>query len=69
MKDKRSQERRTSFHSATFFPFQDYSGAIIQSDRRRMPDRRLNNIWLEMVALKPGDALHGWSHKMHRSIK
>jgi hypothetical protein len=69
MKEKRTQERRISFHSAQFFPFQEYSGKIIQGDRRSTPDRRLNNIWLELVTLKPGAILHGWSHKLHRSIK
>ena len=69
MKEKRLQERRISFDSAALFPLQDYSGTIVLSDRRKMPDRRLNNIWLELVTAKPGDVLHGWTHKMHRSIK
>ena len=69
MKEKRTQERRIGFHSDQVFPFQDYSGRIIHGDRRRTPDRRLNNIWLELVTLKPGEILNGWSQKIHRSIK
>jgi hypothetical protein len=68
MNEKRFHERRISFHSATIFPFQDYSGTLIESDRRKMPDRRLNNIWLELVTLKPGEMLDGWNHIVHRNF-
>jgi hypothetical protein len=64
MKENRIGERRFSFHSAQSFPFQDASGKINLDDRRRTADRRLNNIWLELVTLKPSDILFGWHYKM-----
>ena len=67
MKEKRIRERRIGFDSGQMFPFQEYSGKIVQCDRRRMPDRRLNNIWLESVTLKPGNNLQDRSQKTHRS--
>jgi len=69
MEENRIGERRFSFHSTQSFPFRDASGKIYLDDRRRTPDRRLNNIWLELVTLKPSDILFDWSHKMWRSIK
>jgi hypothetical protein len=69
MKEKRIRERRISFNSGQLFPFQDYLEKIVQGDRRTTPDRRLNNIWLELVTLKPGDIQQSRSHKVHRSIK
>jgi hypothetical protein len=49
MKEQRVGDRRLSFHSGQRFPFQDLWGRIIHDDRRRTPDRRLNNISLELV--------------------
>jgi len=64
MEENRIGERRFGFHSAQSFPFQDASGKITLNDRRRIPDRRLNSIWLELVTLKPIDILFDWRHKM-----
>ena len=64
MEEYRIGERRFSFHSGQSFPFQDASGNITLDDRRRTADRRLNNIWLERVTLKPEDTLLDWRHKM-----
>jgi hypothetical protein len=69
MKEKRTQERRHNFHSGTQFPFQDFSGSLIAFDRRRLPDRRLNNIWLELVSLNPGEIQDGWGQIMRRETK
>ena len=68
MKEKRIRERRLDFNSGRTFPFQAADGRIIYRDRRRTADRRLNNIWLELVSLKPGDIPHDWGHKVRRSI-
>ena len=68
MKEKRIRERRLDFHSARTFPFQGADGRIIYRDRRRIPDRRLNNIWLELVSLKPGDIPPDWGHRVRRSL-
>jgi len=54
MKEQRNQERR-DFESKQPFPFLDIMGKVILEDRRRMPDRRLNNIWLELISSPPGD--------------
>ncbi len=50
MKEMRKKERRHDFDSAQLFPFVDRSRQIVLQDRRRMPDRRLNNIDLEVVS-------------------
>jgi len=50
MKELRKKERRHGFDSAQLFPFVGRSGRIVHQDRRSMPDRRLNNIDLEVVA-------------------
>jgi hypothetical protein len=59
MKEQRDQERR-DFDSTKVFPFLDGAGKIIVEDRRRMADRRLNNIWLELVTLPLGDVPPDW---------
>ena len=69
MKEKRIRERRISFHSDRSPSLKGADGNSIHKDRRRIPDRRLNNLWLELVTLKPGDFPADWGRKMHLSIK
>ena len=59
MKEQRKIERR-DFDSMRLFPFLDSAGKIIVEDRRRMADRRLNNIWLELVTLPLGEIPPEW---------
>lgn len=69
MKEKRIRERRVSFHSDRSKSLKGADRNSMHKDRRRIPDRRLNNLWLELVTLKPGDIPFDWGHKMHLSIK
>jgi hypothetical protein len=62
MKELRKKERRHDFDSAQLFPFFDRSGRIVHQDRRSMPDRRLNNIDLEVVT---GRTVDLGGKKMH----
>jgi hypothetical protein len=62
MKELRKKERRHDFDSAQLFPFFDRSGRIVHRDRRSMPDRRLNNIDLEVVT---GRTVDLGGKKMH----
>jgi hypothetical protein len=55
MKDQRITERRHDFEAAQTFPFTDIAGRIIHRNRRSTPDRRLNNICLEVVRLQAVD--------------
>ena len=64
MREKRKQERR-SFDPLPSIPFSDSDGKLIFEDRRRMADRRLNNIWLELVSLEPGEIPRQWSGFRH----
>jgi len=59
MKEQRAEERR-DFDSIQVFPYFDGAGGVIYEDRRRMPDRRLNNILLELVSLPPGQIPPDW---------
>ena len=51
MKERRVQERR-SFDSTSPFVYRGSNGHVIRMDRRRLPDRRLNNISLEMLPVE-----------------
>jgi hypothetical protein len=62
MKELRKKERRHDFDSAQLFPFVDRSRRIVLQDRRRMPDRRLNNIDLEVVS---GRTAHLGGERIH----
>ena len=55
-KELRIRERRRGFESAHSFPFTDVAGQLVNQDRRIMPDRRLNNIQLEMIPFPSVDA-------------
>ena len=59
MKELRKEERR-DFGLMQAFPFLDSIGKIVVEDRRRMADRRLNNIWLELVTLPLGEIPPDW---------
>jgi len=50
MTDKRIRpdDRRNSLETPEF-PLQDSHGELIKQDRRKMPDRRLNNIEVEEI--------------------
>ncbi|MEN8763213.1 MAG: hypothetical protein ABF290_12330 [Thiogranum sp.] len=62
MKELRHKDRRHDFDSTQLFPFFDRSGRIVHQDRRTMPDRRLNDIYLEVVSGRAmnlgGDRFH-----------
>jgi len=49
MKQLRITERRQGFDSGRSFPFTSRAGNVVYQDRRTMPDRRLNNISLEVL--------------------
>jgi len=59
MKEPRRQERR-DYYLRQQFPFLGSTGTIILQDRRKMADRRSNNIWLELISLPLGDIPPGW---------
>ena len=69
MKEKRIRERRFSLHSGQSFPFPHVSGRFIHEDRRRTPDRRLNNICLEPVSVARADLPSHWDHDISHSLK
>ena len=50
MKDKRtrSNDRRNQADTPEF-PFRDSRGELIEHDRRKFPDRRINNIEVEEI--------------------
>jgi hypothetical protein len=50
MNDKRIRpdDRRNSLETPEF-PFHDSHGELIEHDRRRVPDRRINNIEVEEI--------------------
>ena len=45
--DRRSREDRRSLHRAVSFPYKTKEGLVILKDRRKAPDRRVNNISVE----------------------
>lgn len=45
--ERRSQEDRRSLHRAVSFPYKTKEGLVILKDRRKAPDRRVNNISVE----------------------
>ena len=45
--DSRSQDDRRSLHRMVDFPYKTMDGLVILKDRRKAPDRRLNNIAVE----------------------
>jgi hypothetical protein len=53
--EKRKKERRRDFNSAQTFPYAGVAEYLARQDRRRMPDRRLNNIHLEILPLQSAD--------------
>jgi hypothetical protein len=48
MYTQRKQDRR-SFGRRASFPLKTNEGALVEKDRRSIPDRRLGNIHLELV--------------------
>jgi len=52
MKDLRITKERRSFKPTPRFPFVGSNGGVTYFDRRRAPDRRLNNIRLEVVPME-----------------
>ena len=49
MRKLRTRERRQTFDSGQAFPFINSDGRVIHHDRRRMADRRLNSISLQLI--------------------
>ncbi len=45
--ERRSKEDRRSLHRAVSFPYKTKEGLVILKDRRKTPDRRVNNITVE----------------------
>ena len=45
--ERRMREDRRSLHRAVSFPYKTKEGLVILTDRRKAPDRRLNNIAVE----------------------
>ncbi|MDW3094792.1 MAG: hypothetical protein R8G33_03880 [Gammaproteobacteria bacterium] len=45
--ERRKREDRRSLHRAVSFPYKTKEGLVILKDRRKAPDRRLNNIAVE----------------------
>ncbi len=51
-KDNRSNQDRRTWKPMPQAPFRDSNGYLVRKDRRRKPDRRLNNIQAKRVNLK-----------------
>ncbi len=49
--ERREREDRRSLHRAVSFPYKTKVGLVILKDRRKVPDRRLNNISVEDTEL------------------
>jgi hypothetical protein len=49
--NRRQQDRRT-WNPMPQTPFRDSNGHLVRKDRRRKPDRRLNNIQVKRMILK-----------------
>ena len=45
--ERRASDDRRSSHSAVSFPYKTKEGLVILKDRRKTPDRRVNNISVE----------------------
>lgn len=45
--ERRERDDRRSLHRAVSFPYKTKQGLVILKDRRKAPDRRLNNISVE----------------------
>ena len=45
--DRRSSDDRRSLHRSVSFPYKTKEGLVILKDRRKIPDRRINNISVE----------------------
>ena len=45
--ERRSTEDRRNINQSVSFPYQSKNGIVIIKDRRKTPDRRLNNINVE----------------------
>jgi hypothetical protein len=45
--DRRERDDRRSHHRAVDFPYKTKQGLVILKDRRKAPDRRVNNISVE----------------------
>lgn len=45
--ERREKEDRRSLHRAVSFPYKTKEGLVILKDRRKAPDRRVNNISVE----------------------
>ena len=45
--NRREREDRRSLHRSVDFPYKTKQGLVILRDRRKVPDRRVNNISVE----------------------
>lgn len=45
--ERRDKDDRRSLHRSVSFPFKTKDGLVILKDRRKVPDRRVNNISVE----------------------
>ncbi len=45
--NRRSKDDRRSLHRSVSFPYKTKEGLVILKDRRKTPDRRINNISVE----------------------
>ena len=68
MREKRKQARRDATR-ADSPPLIDRAGNPVPEERRRVADRRLNNVWLELVRSRPGEVPADWGRKMRRCIR
>ncbi len=46
-KDRRGRDDRRSLSRSASFPYETKQGLLIYEDRRRIPERRINNISVE----------------------
>ena len=49
--ERRAKDDRRSLHRSVSFPFKTKDGLVILKDRRKTPDRRVNNISVEDTEL------------------
>ncbi len=47
--DNRRKEERRAWNPMPRTPFRDSNGHVVRKDRRRKPDRRLNNIHVKAM--------------------
>ena len=45
--ERRARDDRRSLHRSVSFPFKTKEGLVVLKDRRKTPDRRINNISVE----------------------